>query len=205
MTMIDKPDPYSRFLERYEAGPVPWDDPQPPPEIIALAAELEPGQALDLGCGYGRVSIYLAQRGWSADGVDFIPRAIEVARERAAAAGVAGLAQFHVASAAELGFLTPPYDLAVDIGCMHSFNELMLRGYRSGLMRLLRPGGLYVLFAHLRDEDEPVIDDGPRGIPERVIRELLVDGFELERVEHGVTQVEGRPPWNSGWFWYRRR
>ena len=81
----------------------------------------------------------------------------------------------------------------------------MLRAYRAEMARLLRPGGRYMLFAHLRDENEPVIDDGPRGIPERVIRELLDDDFRLERLEHGVTQVEDRPPWNSGWFWYRRR
>lgn len=203
--MIDKPNPYDRFLERYEAGHVPWDDPQPPPEIMTLAAAFKPGRALDLGCGFGRVSIYLAQRGWSVDGVDFIPRAIEAARERAAAAGVGDSARFYVASAAALDFLAPSYDLAVDIGCMHSFNEGLLRAYRSELARLLRPGGLYVLFAHLRDEGEPTIDDGPRGIPERIIRELLDDGFELERVEHGVTQVEDRPPWNSAWFWYRHR
>ena len=203
--MIDKPDPYSRFFERYAAGPVPWDDPLPPPEILAAAAELELGQALDLGCGFGRVAIHLARRGWSVDGVDFIPQAIEVARERAAAAGVGDAARFHIASATALDFLVPPYDLAVDVGCVHSFNEEMLRAYRAELARLLRPGGRYMLFAHLRDESEPVIDDGPRGIPERVIRELLGDDFQLERLEHGVTQVEDRPPWNSGWFWYRRR
>ena len=41
-----------------------------------------------------------------------------------------------------------PYDLAVDIGCMHSFTEEMLAAYRAELVRLLRPGGQYVLFAH---------------------------------------------------------
>jgi len=33
-----------------------------------------------LGCGPGRASIYLARRGWQVDGVDFIPDAIELAR-----------------------------------------------------------------------------------------------------------------------------
>lgn len=205
MTMLEKPNSYDRFLERYEADRVPWDDPLPPPEIVELAAGLEPGRAIDLGCGFGRVPIYLAQMGWSVDGVDFIPKAIEVAGKRAAAAGVGHLARFHVASAAELGFLALAYDLAIDIGCMHSFTEEMLRSYRSELVRLLRPGGLYVLFAHLRDESEATDDDGPRGIPERAIRGLMADDFHLERVEYGVTQVEDRPPWNSGWFWYRRR
>lgn len=203
--MNESDDIYNRFLSRYEEGSVPWDDPMPPPEIEALAATLQPGRALDLGCGFGRVAIYLARSGWSVDGVDFIAQAIEVARERASAAGVSAQACFHVGSAAALDFLDPPYDLAVDIGCMHSFTDELLRGYRHELTRLLRPGGLYVLFAHLRDESNPIQDDSPRGILEEVIMNTISGDFDLERVEYGVTQVKDRPLWNSGWFWFRRR
>ncbi|MCA9866791.1 MAG: class I SAM-dependent methyltransferase [Anaerolineales bacterium] len=203
--MIPEPNPYERFLERYEGGRVPWGDPLPPPEIESLAAGLAPGRALDLGCGFGRVAIYLAQRGWLVDGIDFIPAAIEEARQRATAAGVAERARFHAASVDELDFLDPPYDLAVDIGCMHSFSEEMLRIYREELVRLLRHGGRYVLFAHLRDEETAANEEAPRGIPETSIITLLQTDFELETLERGVTQVEDRPPWNSAWFWYRRR
>ena len=38
---------------------------------------------LDLGCGPGRASIYLARLGWQVDGVDFVPQAIATARQRA--------------------------------------------------------------------------------------------------------------------------
>lgn len=195
---------YERFLDRYEAGAVPWDDPSPPPEIIELAAELPPGRALDLGCGYGRVAIYLAGLGWSVDGIDFIPKAIEVARQRAAAAGLSRQANFHVATAAELSFLNLPYDLAVDIGCMHSFAEEMLLAYRDEVARLLRDEALYVLFAHLRDELIEV-DDRPRGIPEEMIMDLMERSFRLERVSYGMTQVADQQPWRSAWFWFRRK
>ncbi len=202
--MMTDPTPYDRFRERYEGERVPWDDPLPPPEIVALAETLPPGRALDLGCGYGRAAIYLARRGWSVDAIDFIPKAIDIARQRAADAGVADRMHCHVASAADLPFLEPPYDLAVDIGCMHSFSEEMLIAYREELKRLLRPDGQYVLFAHLRDEPNED-EDGPRGIPEATLRQLLEPLFYLGRVEYGTTQVEDRPPWNSGWFWFRRR
>jgi SAM-dependent methyltransferase len=205
MSLNDKPDAYERFAARYEEERIPWDDPAPPPEIAELAQVLPPGRALDLGCGYGRASVFLAQHGWRVNGIDFIPKAIAVAWERAAAAGVADRIDFHVASAAKLDFLTPPYDLAIDVGCMHSFSEELLRAYSDELARLLRPGGLYVLFAHLRDATHDVAEDGPRGIPENLILDLLDDQFSLERVEHGITQVEDRPPWHSGWFWFRRK
>lgn len=202
--MNEKRDPYQRFLQKYEMGDLPWDDPLPPPEIIELAAALPPGKALDLGCGFGRTAIYLAQHGWTVDGVDFIPTAIEVARQRAEVAGVGDRARFHQGSAAELGFLQPPYDLAVDIGCMHSFDGEMLRGYRKELLRLLRPGGLYVLFAHLRMPDDVIEDDRPRGILEPVILDLMAGDFTADRVEHGITHVKDMPPWHSAWYWFRR-
>ena len=102
--------------QRYRAHDVPWDQPLPPPEIIALADELPPGKALDLGCGPGRTSIYLAQRGWQCDGIDFVPEAIALAQERAAQAGVADHARFTVGSVTHLEGMAPPYDLAIDIG-----------------------------------------------------------------------------------------
>ena len=197
-------DDQQRFAERYTEGRVPWDDPTPPPEIVVLAEALPPGRALDVGCGFGRAVIYLAERGWSAVGVDFVPQAIAEARRRAAVAGVADRASFHVASATDLAFLEPPFDLIIDVGCMHSFTEEMLAAYRDEIARLLRPGGQYVLFAHLHDAAEPERDDGPRGIAEATIYDLLEKAFRLERAEHGVTQVEDRPPWRSGWFWFRK-
>ena len=111
---------------------------------------------------------------------------------------------FYAASATDLSFLAPPFDLVIDVGCMHSFTEEMLAAYRDEIVRLLPPGGQYVLFAHLRQASDPEREDGPRGIAEATIYELLREAFRLERVERGVTQVEDRPPWNSAWFWFRR-
>jgi SAM-dependent methyltransferase len=45
---------------------------------------LSPGRALDLGCGAGRASIWLARRGWRVTAVDFSEVAIELARESGA-------------------------------------------------------------------------------------------------------------------------
>ena len=41
---------------------------------------LVPGRALDLGCGAGRTSIWLAKRGWRVTGVDFSGVALDLAR-----------------------------------------------------------------------------------------------------------------------------
>ena len=44
--------------------------------LVELVSDLEPGKALDLGCGSGRNSLMLASMGWSVLGVDFAPLAV---------------------------------------------------------------------------------------------------------------------------------
>lgn len=193
-----------QFEERYTSGMIPWDDDLPPPELMTLVEEQAAGRALDLGCGYGRSAIYLARHGWSVDGVDFVPKAVAVARERAAEAGVANDTCFYAASVADLSFLEGSYGLALDIGCMHAMSKTELISYRDGLLRLLPDGATYLLFAHLwSSADEGV--DGPRWIDEDALLALFARGFILEHAEYGMTQVEDRPAWRSAWFSFRRR
>lgn len=193
---------FQRFVERYQAGGVPWDDRLPPPEVVALAAELPPGRALDLGCGFGRAAIYLAQLGWRVDGVDFVPQAVAEAQRRATAVHLADRVQFHAASVAELDFLTGVYDLALDVGCFHALSAAQQAGYAAQLRRLLRLGGQYLLYARLQEVGREQ-EDGPRGMEETAVLTLFTDGFVLDRVERGVTEMKDAT-WASAWFWLRR-
>ena len=192
------------FSERYESGEIPWDDQLPPPELIDLVGYLQPGRALDLGSGYGRTSIFLGQRGWHVDGVEFVDKAVKEARRRAEEAGVSDLVQFRVADVSDLGTLQGSYDLAVDIGCMHTFQQPELEAYCDGLVRLLNRGAHYLLFAHLRDPHDES-EDAQRWIEEETLRALFARDFSLTHVEHGITQVADKPPWPSAWFYYRRQ
>ena len=189
-------DKLERLTEMYTSGPVPWDQPDPPPEVLAFAPTLPPGRALDLGCGPGRASIYLARLGWQVDGVDFVPQAIETARQRAQAASVNGVT-FHLGPVSSLPQLSDPYDLALDVGCMHNFSADELTAYHAELLRLLRPGGVYLLFAHLSETDEE------RWLREPALHRLFANGFTLERAEYGQTTVRDET-WRSAWFWFRR-
>ncbi|MFC1529680.1 class I SAM-dependent methyltransferase [Gemmatimonadota bacterium] len=51
-------------------------------------AHLEPGRALDLGCGAGSNALMLAGQGWRVTGVDWSEEAVRVASEAAAAQGL---------------------------------------------------------------------------------------------------------------------
>ena len=194
-------DVFAEMQRRYREGDLPWDQALPPPEVVALAADLAPGRALDLGCGAGRACIYLAGRGWDCDGVDFVPEAIALARQRAGLAGVAERARFHLTAVTHLdALLQPPYDLALDVGCLHSLRGPDRRAYAAGLARLVRPDGRYLLFAHLAEGAD---ESAAYGLPEPLIRATFEADFTVDRVERGVTTV-GENTWPSAWFWMRR-
>ncbi|MFQ5460547.1 MAG: class I SAM-dependent methyltransferase [Anaerolineae bacterium] len=198
------------FRERYLAGDVPWDHEDPPPEVLEFVAApfpadvagSPPGRALDLGCGFGRASLLMGRAGWHVDGVDFVAEAVAEATRRAEAEGLRDV-HFHHGSVTDLAFLEPPYDVALDVGTMHSLTDDGLAAYRDELLRLLRRGARYLLFAHLQDGYEEN-EGGRRWLPREMLENLFADGFRLDRREHGTTQVGDKPPWPSAWSWYTR-
>ncbi|MFD1322785.1 FAD-dependent oxidoreductase [Micromonospora sonneratiae] len=72
--------------ERYRSRPAIWSG-RPNPQLVAEAAGLTPGRALDVGCGEGADAVWLADRGWQVTGVDISATALERGAAHAAAAG----------------------------------------------------------------------------------------------------------------------
>ncbi|MEC5179650.1 class I SAM-dependent methyltransferase [Arthrobacter sp. CG_A4] len=68
--------------ETYRGRPRMWSG-QPNPQLIAEAAYLPPGTALDLGCGEGADAIWLAGRGWMVTALDVSAVALERATAHA--------------------------------------------------------------------------------------------------------------------------
>jgi SAM-dependent methyltransferase len=122
--------------------------PEPPrrpvdSDLVEVASAMVPGKALDLGCGQGQDSVWLAQRGWIVTAVDRSPSAVADARELARAAGVDRTIVFDVA---DLATWTPAsrYDL---VFCTFS---LPARGMgRSRMLNMaaaaVAPGGTILL------------------------------------------------------------
>ncbi|HEY9302695.1 MAG TPA: class I SAM-dependent methyltransferase, partial [Mycobacterium sp.] len=80
------------FRVFYGLGFTPWDGhplSTKLQELVEGSSALPPGAALDVGCGTGDASIYLAQHGWQVTGVDFTPKALDKARAKARAADAA--------------------------------------------------------------------------------------------------------------------
>jgi 2-polyprenyl-3-methyl-5-hydroxy-6-metoxy-1,4-benzoquinol methylase len=81
------------------------------------------GRIADIGCGHGAPTIHMAEAYPEATvvGVDYHESSVEVARERAATAGVADRVDFEVASAREYG--GTDYDLVTMFNCFHDMGD----------------------------------------------------------------------------------
>jgi SAM-dependent methyltransferase len=99
------------------------------------------GRILDLGCGPGWSSIFLARAGWTVVGVDISERMIEIARERAAQEGVD--VAFAVADLEDFDLGERPFEGALVFDALHHCS-----GYKRVLActaRHLKPGGAFLV------------------------------------------------------------
>ncbi|MDR3664390.1 MAG: methyltransferase domain-containing protein, partial [Mycobacterium sp.] len=117
------------FRAMYRVGFTPWDGHPQPKSLHDLvegndSPALPAATALDIGCGTGDTSIYLAQHGWQVTGVDFVPRALAKARAKAQARQVSvNFVQddvTHLSSARGVG---TGFTLIVDNGCLHNLTD----------------------------------------------------------------------------------
>ncbi len=168
----------------------PWDTNQTPPELIEFVERgRAPGRALDLGCGTGTNVVYLARHGWQATGVDFAPRAVELARRKARAAGVT--VDLRVGDVTKLDDLAGPFDLLFDQGCFHSLTPDQRRAAAAQMARLTRPGSVLLLYAF-----HPVPGQS-LGLTKDEMIALVSPAFRLVKFEEG----KGRP---SAWYTFGR-
>jgi SAM-dependent methyltransferase len=137
------------FYEIFYLGKPPWDTGVSPPELMEFIRKNPPGRALDLGCGTGTNAITLALHGWQVRGVDFIGRAIRLARRKASQAGVQ--VDFSQGDVSRVEANGVPYDLVLDIGCLHSLTEQGKAAYVENLPRLLAAGGKFLLYGFVKE------------------------------------------------------
>ena len=62
--------------------PEKFDDTKPVKNIVEFFSDIQPGNALDIGCGTGRNAIWLAENGWEVDAIDSSKERLKVAKER---------------------------------------------------------------------------------------------------------------------------
>ena len=179
-------------------GTPPWDTGRPQPAFAALAdAGALTGRLLDVGCGTGEHALLAAAHGAVVTGVDIAPRAVAAARAKAADRGLS--AEFLVGDALHLERLGTRFDVVLDSGVFHVFDDQHRPRYVAGLAAVLRPGGRYHLLCF---SDRTPGTWGPRRVTEEELRTAFTDGWAIERLEPAEFELaEGSPLGPvSAWF-----
>jgi SAM-dependent methyltransferase len=134
--------------ERYRDSELVWGS-TPNVWVAREVTALAPGRALDLACGEGRNSVWLARHGWQVTGVDFSAEAISKA---------GALAEQHLGEGASIEWtcadataleMPPQYDLVLVVYLqLHGPQRRMAL---SAAWSALAPGGTLMVIAHDSD------------------------------------------------------
>ncbi|MGB3258149.1 MAG: class I SAM-dependent methyltransferase [Ornithinimicrobium sp.] len=114
------------------------------PALDGVVDKLTRGcRVADIGCGYGASTVLMAQafERSSFTGTDYHAESIDVARERAADAGLSNRVTFQVAGAAE--HPAQGYDLVTTLDCLHDMGDPV--GAARHVRDILAPGGSWMI------------------------------------------------------------
>jgi SAM-dependent methyltransferase len=132
----------------YRLGRMPWEL-GPRPELVDLvhSGRLTPGRAVDLGCGTGANSVFLAERGFEVTGIDFSRVALAKAQQKAAAAGVPVRFVEDDLTALRGGLGT--FDVLVDYGTLDDLPPQLRDRYVDSVVPLAAAGARFLLWCFL--------------------------------------------------------
>ncbi|MBT2467689.1 class I SAM-dependent methyltransferase [Streptomyces sp. ISL-66] len=118
------------------------------------------GPVLDVGCGPGTVTAYLAERGLDVSGVDLSPRMIENARR------LHPRCRFAVSSATDLDLAEASLGGVLGWWSLFNLPRDVLPQVLALFARALKPGGHFITATHVGDEDA-VRTEAYGGVPVR--------------------------------------
>jgi SAM-dependent methyltransferase len=199
--MADRPRPMRLrwyglvYRTAYLLGLRVWDRDRPVSDLVELiegTSPPPPGRALDIGCGTGTDSIYLARRGWDVTGVDMVPRALTIARGKAERSGVSPrFVEGDVTRLRDFG-VGDGHSLLVDFGCLHTLPPDRRGAYVESVSGAAAPGATFLLFGFARP---PRLSPMRAGLTAEEVRDRFTgEGWELiaaERTSGDAIEVAG--------------
>ena len=205
MTTHEKKTFYATYEWAKTWHDLPWAHGEPTLFLAEICERRKPGRVLDIGCGAGTDSVYLAKRGWDVTSLDFMPKALELTQGRAKEAGVS----VTLVEADITEWVVPkPFDLVLDHGLLHNMDPLRYPAYRERVLGSIADDGDFVLLHwHPRYPGQP---SGRMG-PLRASREDILKFFapELQERFFAREEFEDLPELVGGgmsqaYFWLRR-
>ena len=160
----------AKWDERYQQGEHLND--QPHPLVVEFAAMLNPGRVLDVACGVGRHTLYLAERGWQVTAVDSSGVAVEILREHARKLDLqidARVADFERGE-----FIIEPDSYDLILNCLYLQRDLF-PAIKTGV----KAGGMVLAVIAMVDDDPSVKPMNPAFLLRPGELRAQFDGWEL--------------------------
>ena len=183
----------ARWDKRYSSDELPWDTGRPDMYLVGMVSRwpLHQGKVLDIGCGTGTNSLWLAGQGFEVTGLDISKEAVDIARLRAQDENID--CQFICDNFLTSSFPANSMQFIFDRGCFHSVKPEQRRDFVERAAELLHPGGLWLSLIGNADDAEQ--EQGPPKLSARAVTEAMEPAFEILYLESCMLESRlDRPP-----------
>jgi len=185
----------ARFENHYSNGYMPWDHRKPDFNLVDMVNSwpVKPCKALEIGCGTGTDSIWLAKQGFDVSALDAVELPIEIAKKKAKEAGIS--CNFYVKDFFKEEIPDGPFDFIFDRGFFHSFSDKKSRKKFARIVsENLTDKGIWLSL--IGSSDSPPRDEGP---PMQSAKNIVVAAekfFEIKLLKCSVFGSESEVPAN---------
>lgn len=123
---------------------IPWHSDKAPAALVKSLKAIKKGHALDVCCGAGTNSIYLAEKGFKVKGIDISKKAIEIAKNRAKKEKVN--IDFKAGDVLRIDGKNK-FDFVFDRGCFHHIPKQGKKKFIKKIHNALKKDGKYLLMS----------------------------------------------------------
>ena len=136
---------WDQIYRKYPPNSWGWELSRPRSILIESIerGRIRKGKALDLCCGAGTNTNYLAKKGFDVTGIDISTKAIEYAKMKSA--NVEGRTSFVKESFINLSFQDDVFNFVFDMGCFHHVEIEDRDNFIKEIHRVMKERGVYLL------------------------------------------------------------
>lgn len=137
---------YQEKYSKFKPSEYEWTVGTASPELVKMVEEEvipKGSQVLDIGCGVGTESVFMALRGCNVIGLEISKDAIEKAKQLADFYGVD--VDWKVADVLNMPLKDNSIDVITDRGCFHCMRPEQREAFANEINRVLKPGGLFTM------------------------------------------------------------